>query len=214
MDSLYQYVVFPPGKQPSVEEVSALRRWATAAKQRYAIGVNADDGGLVFAFETQPFSSALSSSGPVASLIGRWQMRGCEVREKLSFIKQPTALQPMPGGVLHDVVERRDAPAHKLIKSKQLAAQEALGQAGLRVHGVLDRNEWLQRVAQGVPYALIALGTLLMIAAGVHLASRLQDSPGERRQQTIERVAEDALSEELSRQSREASAPDMRHQEN
>jgi len=207
----YQYVVFTPGKQPSVEEMAELRRWATSAKQRYAIGVNADDGGLVLAFEALPFTSALSSNGPLATLVGRWQMRGCEVRERLSFIKKPTALQPMPDGLLHAVVERRSEPA---LKRKQLAAQEALGQAGLRLHRALDQHAWLHRVAKGMPYALIALGTLLMIAAGIHLAGRLQDSPGERRQQTIERVAGDAMSEELTRESREDPALGAHHQEN
>lgn len=201
MNPAYRYVVFPPSKQPTVEEVAQLRQWAKQAKSRYAVGVSGDHGGLVLAFEAPSFDAALSSRGPLADLVQRWHGRGGVVLEKHPFIKNPEALQPAYGGFDHQIIERRSEPA---LKRKQLAAQEALGRAGLRLQHVLQRNSALQRLAVSVPYALIALGTLLVILLGFHLSSRLTNAAGERRHETIERVAGDALHEELSRQQSEA----------
>lgn len=206
MNPSYRYVVFPPskqqpGKQPTVEEVTQLNAWAKQTKSRYAAGVSADHGGLVLAFEAPSFDAALSSRGPLADLVQRWHGRGGVVLEKHPFIKNLEALQPTYGGFDHHLVERRTEPT---LKRKQLAAQEALGRAGLRLQHVLQRNSALQQLAVGVPYALIALGTLLVILLGFHLSSRLTSAAGERRRETIERVAEDALQEDLSRQPRES----------
>jgi len=200
MSSIYRYVVFAPGKQPTIEEVAQLREWSVATKQRFAVGINGEDGGLVFAFDAGGFESARSAGGSLATLLGRWEVRGCEVRERLLFVKKPTALQPMPGNLLHESVERRSEP---VLKRKQLAAQEALGRAGLKFHRTLEQHAWLHRVAQVVPYALIGLGGLLIIATGILARQRLLNSPAERREQTIERVAGDAMRTPLARQAKE-----------
>lgn len=201
MNPSYRYITLPPGKQPTIEEVAQLRQWAKQTKSRYAVGVSGDHGGLVLAFEAPGFDAALSSRGLLADLVQRWHGRGALVLEKHSFIKNPDALQPTYGGFDHQVVERRTEPT---LKRKQLSAQEALGRAGLRLQHVLQRNSALQQLAVGVPYALIALGTLLIILLGFHLSSRLTNAAGERRRETIERVAEDALQEDLSRQQRKS----------
>ncbi len=201
MSGAYRYVVFAAGKQPTIEEVAQLRNWAATTQQRYAVGISGDDARLALGFEAAGFDMACSSDGPFATLLSRWKVRGCEVREKLPFIKKPTALQPIPGGLLHELVERRSEPA---LKSKQLAAQEALGRAGLRFQQTLQQHEWLARIAKGVPYALMALGAVLTIAAGTYFANRLLDSPTERRKETIHRVASDAMQESLQRKSLEA----------
>ena len=206
MNSAYRYVVFAAGKQPTIEEVASLNAWAATAKQRYAAGINGSDGRLTLAFEALAFDTGCSADGRFATLLSRWKVRGCEVREKLSFIKQPTALQPVPGGLLHELVERRSEPAHK---RKQLAAQEALGRAGLKFQQSLEQYEWLRRVANVVPYALMGFGALLTIIAGVYFGQRLLDSPTERRKETIERVLGDSMDEPLIRQSKE-----LRHKAN
>lgn len=194
MSSIYRYVVFAIGKQPSVDEVSQLREWAVATKSQFAVGVNSDDGALTLAFDARDFESAVSSGTPLATLLSRWAVRGCTVRERLTFIKQPTALQPIPGGVLHESVEHRSDPT---LKRKQLAAQEALGRAGLKLQQTLEQHAWLQGVAKVVPYALIGLAGLLTIIVGVNIGTSLLDSPVERRQETIQRVANDAMGESL-----------------
>jgi len=105
MSHPYQYVVFAPGKQPTVEEVELLEAWATLSKQRYAIGINGENGCLALAFEAGGFTTALATNQRFAKLLGHWKVRGCEVRERLPFIKKPTAFQPLPGGLLHDPLQ-------------------------------------------------------------------------------------------------------------
>jgi len=201
MSSAYRYVIFAAGKQPSVEEMATLNAWATAAKQRYAVGVSSANGCLALAFEAPAFDAACSADGPFSVLLSRWRVRGCEVRERLPFVKQPTALQPMPGGLLRDNVERRSEPA---LKRKQLAAQEALGRAGLKFQQTLAHHAWIARVATAMPYALMGLGALLTIIAGVYFGQRLLDSPAERRKATIERVGSGAMDEPLMRKAKDS----------
>jgi len=197
MNSAYRYVVFAPGKQPSVEEVAQLREWAAASKQRFAIGVNGDDGGLALAFDGGAFESAFSRGRQFAKLVGRWEMRGCRIADQLPFIKRPTALVPMPGGLLHGAVERRSEPD---LKRKQQAAQEALGRAGLKFQQTLEQHAWFARLANVVPYALMGLVAMLTIVAGLYFGQRLLESPAERRRETIKRVADDAMDETLVRE--------------
>lgn len=194
MSDGYRYVVFAPCKQPTVEEMDQLKQWASVTKQRYAVGINSNDGGLAMAFEARAFDSSCSTDGDLAVLVRHWRVRGCEIRERLLFIKNPTALQPIPGSKLHESVELRIEP---LLKRKQQAASEALGRAGLKFQQTLQHHAWLARVASVVPYALMGLGGFLTIIAGIYFGQRLLDSPAERRQQTIKRVAGDAMGESL-----------------
>jgi len=198
MSSVYRYVVFAPGKQPTVKEVDQLQEWSQATKQRYAIGISAEDGALAIAFDARAFETTRSARNRFDKLFRRWEVRGAEVRERLKFIKKPTALQPVPGDLLHDSVEQRSEP---LLKHKQLAAQEALGRAGLKFYQTLQQHAWLARVAKTIPYALMGLIGVLAIVAGIFLGQRLLEAPAERRQETIERVVDDAMEEALARES-------------
>lgn len=198
MSSNYRYVVFAPGKQPTVKEVDQLKEWSKASKYRYAVGINPDDGALAIAFEARAFETSRSARARFDKLLRCWEVRGSEVRERLHFIKQPTALHPLPGDLLHDVAERRSEPP---LNHKQLAAQEALGRAGLKIHQTLEQHAWLARIATRVPYALIALVGLLTIVAGIYAGQRLLEAPAEHRQQTIQRVVDDAMEESLTRES-------------
>jgi hypothetical protein len=194
MSRLYRYVVFAAAKQPTVAEVAMLQDWAAQSSLRYAVGLNAENGSLAIAFEAAEFERTRATHTEFAKLLQQWQVRGCEVVDKLPFIKNSAALRPLPGSKLHEAVDHRSEPVPK---GKQLVAQEALGRAGLKLHQTLEQHAWLERVAKGVPYALIGLGGLLTLAAGVYFGQRLLDSPAERRQQTIKRVAEDAMAEPL-----------------
>ena len=195
--SVYRYIVFAPKKQPTVQEVDQLRACCEAARFRYAVGVNGADGGLALAFDAREFESARSTDGTFARLIDRWAVRGSEVRAKLLFIKRPDALQPIPGDFIHEPVELR---GEALLKQKQKVAQESIGRASLRLHQTLERHAWLQRVAKAVPYALMGLGAVLVLVVGTYAYQRLMNSDTERRQETIERVASDAMEQELTRQ--------------
>lgn len=200
MGSDYRFVVFAPGKQPTVKEVDQLHQWSQTTKQRYAVGINADDGALAIAFDARAVETARSARGGLHKLLVCWEVRGSEVRERLKFIKQPTALQPVPGDLLHDASQRHHEPS---LRDKQLAAQEALGRAGLVFHQTLARHAWLARVAKVVPYALMALAGVLTIIAGISIGQRLHKAPAESREQTIERVQDNAMEEALARESRD-----------
>ena len=197
MSCAYRYVVFAPGKQPSVEEVAQLQQWSTATKNRYAVGIHGKDGALAIAFEANALDSRSRSGGAMAALLERWRVRGCEIHDRLPFIKQPTALQPIPGSSLSLAAGSRNECA---TTQKQRAAQEALGRARLKFQRTLTQHGWIHHGAKAVPYALIGLGGLLTMAAGIYFGQRLLHSPVERREQTIRRVARDAMSESLAGQ--------------
>ena len=131
--------------------------------------------------EAHALDSASHPGSGIGALLQRWQVRGCQVQERLSFIKQPTALQPILGSSLPESIGRSEPT----LKRKQRAAQEALGRAALRLHQTLEQHALLQRVSKVVPYALMGLAGLLTIVAGVYFGQRLLESPAERRQQTI-----------------------------
>lgn len=195
MSSIYRYIVFAPKKQPTVREMDELDEYCEASKLRYAAGINAADGGLALAFDAREFEAARSTNGEFARLLDRWAVRGSTVRPKLLFIKRPDALQPIPGDFVHEPVELR---GEKLIQRKKNAAHDAIAAASLKLQRTLERHAWLQRMANVMPYALMGLAAVLTIASGYYAYERLSNRPGESREQTIQRVASDAMEEELA----------------
>ena len=169
------------------------------------------NGGLALAFDAREFESARSTRPDFARLIERWQVRSGVVHEKLLFIKRPTALQPTPAGFVHEPTELK---GEKLIKRKRVAAEDAIGKAKLELDRTLRRYAWVQRVARVLPYALMGLGALMTIAAGIYASQRLLDAQGERRQETIERVADDAMGQQLSRQATTDEPPQFKEANN
>lgn len=196
MSSVYRYIVFAPNKQPTVEEIDELNVCCQACKFRYAVGVNGADGGLALAFDAREFEAARSTKGELALLLERWEVRGSEIRPRLLFIKRPDALQPIPGGFMHQPVELR---GEALLKRKQKDAHESFARASLKLHQTLEQHAWLRRFANAVPYVLMGIGAVVTIVAGTYAYQRLMASPAERRQETIERVASDAMEEDLTR---------------
>jgi hypothetical protein len=81
--------------------------------------------------------------------------------------------------------------------AKQQLAQEAIAKSLLNVEHTLSRMTWLQRVGKGVPYMLIALGTIGVIVMGFTISRRIENAGRERRQDTVERVSNDAMQEKL-----------------
>jgi hypothetical protein len=138
------------------------------------------------------FDQALSADEGFELLIRKWQIHGCELVDKLKFVKDPDALKPIRTHPL----ERHPSPA-KILVAKQQLAQEAIAKSLLNVEHTLSRMTWLQRVGKGVPYMLIALGTIGVIVMGFTISRRIENAGRERRQDTVERVSTDAMQEKL-----------------
>jgi len=188
--SAYRYLVFPRHQQPTAEEVAEFERYAPLLKRRFAIGRERKTEALVFAFEIEIFDQAMAADEGFEMLIRKWQVHGCELVDKLKFVKDPAALRPT-----NTHVQQRRMSQEKIVVAKQYLAQEAIARSLLGVQHTLERQAWLQRVGKAVPYALIALGTMGVIASGFYVSNRIQNSNRERRQETIERVSTDAMSE-------------------
>jgi hypothetical protein len=188
----YRYLVFPRHHQPTADEAAEFQTYATLLKRRFAIGRERKTDALVFAFEQDVFDQALSADEGFELLIRKWQVHGCELVDKLKFVKDPDALKPIRTHPL----ERHPSPA-KILVAKQQLAQEAIAKSLLNVEHTLSRMTWLQRVGKGVPYMLIALGTIGVIVMGFTISRRIENAGRERRQDTVERVSNDAMQEKL-----------------
>jgi len=202
----YRYLVFPRGKQPTVDEAAEFRNLSGVLAGKVAIGSCRRTGGLVFAIDAAVFSHAVATHRGFANLVEKWEVRGCLVETRLGFVKDAKVLQP----VQPNLWSPGDGPpdrstsfgkrlASKELASKELAAQEAIGRSMLGVRQALDRFDWLQRCAAMTPYMLMALGAAGTIAVGFYVSGRLLDGGMERRRETTERVIENPLGEVLDR---------------
>jgi len=203
--STYRYLVFPRGRQPSADEAGELQNYASVLKNRLAVGRSRQDGTLVIAFDQDVFDQALNTHAGFETLIRNWERRGCEIVDKLGFVKDAAALRPTPShhwAPTEDTLVDRGTPFHKRLAAKELAAQEAIARSWLNVQQTLERHLLLQRIGKAVPYALIACGTLVVIITGFYVSNRMKNADRERRSETIERVTEDAMEETLEAEHR------------
>jgi hypothetical protein len=207
--SAYRYVVFPRGKQPTDIEVREFQRFAGALANQFAFGTCRDDGRLVVAVDRQAFDHVLKIDAGFEAIIRRWEARGCELADHLAFVKNAAALRPTPANLwqAHDGRGTVQALRNDEQRAfKELAAREAIGRSLLSVERTLEQFAVVQRVAAAMPYVLIGLGAAVTIAAGLYVRDRMENSKQERRQETIERVAEDPLDESLAAESLEPPA--------
>jgi hypothetical protein len=188
----YRYLVFPRHQQPTAEEAGELQSYAPLLKHRFAIGRERKTGTLVFAFDQALFDQALTGDEGFEMLIRKWQVHGCELADKLKFVKDPAALHPT-----HVQPQQRPLSQEKVLFAKQYLAQEAVARSLLSVQQTIQRYTFLQGIGKAMPYALIACGTLGVILAGYYVSNRMQNAERERRKETIERVSEDAMEEGL-----------------
>jgi hypothetical protein len=191
--SAYRYLVFPKHQQPTADEAAEFESYAPRLKRRFAIGRERKSEALTFAFEIEVFDQAMAADEGFEMLIRKWQVHGCELADKLKFVKDPAALRPT-----HAHVQQRHMPQEKIVFAKKYLAQEAIARSLLGVQHTLERQAWLQRAGKAVPYALIAFGTIGMIAVGFYVTGRIQNSNRERRMDTIERISTDPIEQELS----------------
>lgn len=67
------------------------------------------------------------------------------------------------------------------------------------VEDAAEQGRRYERLGAWLPYALAVLAGAGVLFVGAYLGARLADSPAERREETIRRVAEDAINERLDR---------------
>jgi hypothetical protein len=190
----YRYVVFPRGKQPTVEEVRQWQQFGGLLANRFAWGVARDDGRLTLACDGGTFDHARDIDAGFEALIAKWQARGCELLDHLGFVKNADALRPAPVAPLssHDRhASLETMRSAERIAAKQMTAREAVARSLLGVERTLDRFAAFQRFASTVPYLLMAAGALGTIGVGLYVRDRLQNSGRESRQATIERALDD-----------------------
>jgi len=207
--SEYRYLLFPRGNQPTTGEVGELQNYSGKLLGRFAFGKDRKTESLAIAFEADSFAQALETHKGFKALIHKWELRGATVCEHLGFVKDSQALRPAPTNqwspnpqhsTLYPQITSTVTAQEKLIAAKELAAQEALGRSLLGVQHTKEQHKLLTRFAGWVLYFFIAAGSLMTIVAGIYTYQRLLDAPGERRKETIERVAEDAINEPLEAQ--------------
>ncbi len=190
--SAYRYLVFPRHQQPTAIEADELLSYAPLLKHRLAIGRERKTGTLVFAFEQEIFDQALAGDEGFEMLIRKWQIHGCELVDKLKFVKDPASLRPT-----HAHPQQRPMSQEKIVFAKQYLAQEAIARSLLSVQQTIQRYSFLQRIGKAVPYVVIACGTLGVILAGYYVSHRMENAGREKRKETIERVTVDAMEEGL-----------------
>jgi hypothetical protein len=199
----YRYVIFPRGKQPSLDEVRQFESFAGLLANQFAWGVTRNDGRLTVACDRRAFDHARQVDPGFDSLLRKWEVRGGELADHLAFVKEPKALRPVATTVSHapnDVGPTDAWRTDERIAAKTLAAKEAVGRSLLSVERTAERYALAQRVASAIPYLLIAAGVLATIMVGVYVRQRVLDGGPERRQATIERALDDPLREARERQ--------------
>ena len=198
----YRYLVFPRGKQPTVDEAAEFHNLSGILAGKFAIGLSKKTGGLAIAFKAAAFNDTLAKQRGFASLVYKWEVRGCEVLERLPFVKDAAALQPVQPNFLDPdkSSSHRSTTVGKRLSAKELAAKEAVARSLLGVQRTLDRYDALHRYAALVPYLLIALGTLGTILVGFYAGNRLLDPQTEKHRETTVRVSSDPMHQPLERQ--------------
>lgn len=204
----YRYMVFPRGKQPTVDEARQLQQFAGALANQFAWGAVRHDGRLAIAFDARAFEHVKASDAGFEALLARWTARGCETVDHLGFVKDAAALRPMataPQGTLpqraprtaadesdQSTVEPPSVSAHKRDAAKKLLTQESMAQSLLGVQRTLDRYNAWQRFATAAPYLMMAIAAAMTLAFGFYIRDCLVNSGRERRQETIERMLDES----------------------
>jgi hypothetical protein len=192
--SAYQYVVFPRGRQPTAAEVAELQKFAGALANHFAWGTCRHEPRLAIAFEQRGFDHVRQIDPGFELLIAKWQAHGCELLNHLQFVKDPSALHPVRESTQpkHDLRGTVSAMRNdERIGAKELAAKEAIGRSLLSVERTLERYAIIERFGAALPYLLMGLTALVLLATGLYARNRLLNSDRERRQETIERVLDD-----------------------
>jgi hypothetical protein len=188
----YRYLVFPKNKQPHADEAAELQSYAPLFKNHIAIGTERKSGALAILFEAEAFDQAMAGNEKFEMLVRKWQTNGCELVDKLKFVKDPSALKPT-----HVHEHERHVSQESILRGKKYLAEEAIAKSLLGVQQTLERMSWLERVGRAVPYALMVCGMIGVIFAGFYIYHRVQNADRERRAETIERMTEEPIAQPL-----------------
>lgn len=180
----YRYLLFPKHQQPTADEATELQSYASLLKGRWAIGHERKTEALAILFDQEIFEQAMANEG-FEMLIRKWQVHGCELTEKLKFVKDSAALKPT-----HPHVGERHLSQERILRGKKYLAEEAIAKSLLSVQQTLERMTWLERVGRAMPYVLMALATIILLATGWYVHHRLSNVDRERRTETIERMSD------------------------
>jgi hypothetical protein len=185
----YRYLLFPKHQQPTVDEAAELHNYIPLLKGRWAIGHERKTEALAILFDQEIFEQAMADEG-FEMLVRKWQVHGCELTEKLKFVKDPAALKPT-----QPRITQRHMSTEKILRGKKYLAEDAIAKSLLSVQRTLERMSWLERIGRAVPYAMIALGTVGLLITGWYIHHRLSNADRERRTVTIERLADNPVAE-------------------
>jgi hypothetical protein len=200
----YRFVVFPPRTQPTAGEVDELREHAGLLGHRFTFGRDRKGGGLAIAFDGNLFEQAVRNHLSFDALVCHWKVRGARVEDDTDFVKDPSALHPIRTAAPTGAAASTRNPVlsgdlDTKLSAKQLASLEALGRSGLEVHQTLQRHATIGRIAAWMPYLLMGGAAAALLATGLYTANRLLAPGVERRRETIQRVADDAMQQGLTR---------------
>lgn len=185
----YRYLLFPKHQQPTADEAAELHSYIPLLKGKWAIGHERKTEALAILFDQEIFEQAMANEG-FEMLIRRWQAHGCQLTEKLKFVKDASALKPT-----HPHVGERHMSQERILRGKKYLAEDAIAKSLLNVERTLERMNWLERVGRAVPVAMIAIGTIFLLATGWYVHHRLSTTDRERRTDTIERMASQTADE-------------------
>lgn len=201
----YRYVVFPPGVVPLSGEVAKFRRYTDLLDRHVAYGKRRSDGGLAIACDAEPFDRLRGLDPAFEELLLKWQVRGGEIVEKLPFTKDPDPWKKIDEHQATPTEEKRKSNSPKPInhgvselQSKQAIAKEAEAKSHLAIDRTAHRGKEYERLAGWLPYAFWTIAGVSLLAFGGYIGFQLLNKEGERRTETIERIAIDPMKELLT----------------
>jgi len=225
----YRFVVFPPGVAPTAEELAAFRGYSDLLERHVAYGKGRRTGGLAICCEAEPFDRLRGLEPAFDELLTKWSVRGAEVHESTPFCRDdaawkriksraPKARTPAAppknppakaaakpkGEPTTPPPELRREPRKPTPEERRVDARQAEGLGRLAIERSARRGRAYEWWAKALPYVLWAVAAAAVLAAGGYVAGRLLGGLAERRSETIERVADDAISEPLTRPPRAA----------
>ncbi len=217
----YRYLCFPSGAQPSAEDLVRFRSYHGLLDNHVAYGVRRDDGALVIVCETESFDRLRDLDATFNELIRSWCDYGVGITDTLGFVKEAKpwkqilqaestpALATQPeqevsnSSLLEQEPQRSRFTAwmfgERLTLKKQQLADESYGHGLLEIHRSAGQARRYERVAASLPYFLWGIAAILVLIFGAYVSNRLLDSSGESRSETIHRINEDAMNEDLKR---------------
>lgn len=217
----YRYLCFPTGAQPSAADLVCFRSYHELLDNHVAYGVRREDGALVIVCETESFDRLCDLDPKFNELIRSWCNYGVEMTDTLGFVKEvklwKQILQAEPTPDLASQTEQQTSKSsldeqdtqrsrftawmfgERLIQKKQELADESYGRGLLDIHRSAEQARRYELVAAALPYLLWGVAAVLVISFGAYISDRLLDSNRESRSETIHRINEDAMNEELKR---------------